>query len=884
MQHATPRQKISVYSFPRAAGPAFVCAALLLAGARVTFATQVIPLTLEQAVRGSSDVIVGTVISAASRWGDASKRWMLTDYVVEVEQVVAGNLPSASRMTVTFWGGTIDGETQEIAGMELPAVGHRHVLMLRRNWAQSTGSPLVGLDQGLFRVRRDAATGRDIVLDRHRRPLQRSPAGTPRLSQSSQAADTVGLSEFVVWISNLPPGADVSAIAAVDYNDPRVLRPLTLKPEPPGERLAAAGDHRRPTREPTRTAALPPSADDRTGVVVGEPTTATSDRVGAQYTWRAPAWAPIVVNQFPSSWSWSPEDQYQMSKWNHYAADVFRVFTTPTGSYGWPNDRFDLAGWPSSADTQFVYGYTWEPGTLGITFRRTTDHIVEADVALNPAFGWTLDDEWVYDGGSSIGFRQTMIHELGHMWGLEHNFNWLSLMNYLGMDYRAYGLPFSDDTEAMRTAHPPQTVARTDLGVYLFWWNEFFGGVRDTAFPSSVVAGDFMSVNTFHLENAGTTTITNPVLRWYLTSQRSYAGSTTFLGSTTFFVELPRFYHMNPGSANASLRVPEGMNGGLYYLNAFSDISGGAGQSGFPYRHNTAWSRARIRVYPAMAGLDGGWHAGGSFGDATLYLVGMTDITGLDVTLESADPSTVSVPPNLHVGPFVRQASILVTTANVAERREVLLTARSHGKSVAGVVVVLPATKTVMKNKTGPLTGLVALKATFTQAIGGAPIANVPVTFRIAGDPTAYPVTTSSSGVATLKYKPPVSLGVTTRTVTATFAGSFDHAAATATASLTLTRAKVRITVANAAAQPGTTVNISAAMKRPGDKAPVAGATLSINVLGNTYSATTDAAGKVTVPVAIPPTTPLGLYSISVSFAGDTIHLPGSAVGTLTVR
>lgn len=285
-----------------------------------------------------------------------------------------------------------------------------------------------------------------------------------------------------------------------------------------------------------------------------------------------------------------------------------------------------------------------------------------------------------------------------------------------------------------------------------------------------------------------------------------------------------------------------------------------------------------------MAGLDGGWHAGGTSGDAMLYLVGLTDITGLDVTLESGDPSIVAVPPSLHVGPYVRQASILVTTANVAERREVLLTARSYGKSVAGVVVVLPATAVVMKNKTGPLTELVALKATLKQKLGGAPIANVPVAFRIDGDPNAYSALTSATGVATLKYKPPVSLGLTTRTVTATFAGTPDHAAASATATLTLTRAKTKVTFAKVSGLPGASVSLSATLKRPGDKAPLPGAALTFQVFGASYAATTDAAGKATIAVTIPGGTVPGPYPVSVSFAGDAIHLPSSAVGTLTVK
>ena len=117
---------------------------------RLTLAAQVIPLTLEQMVSRSSDVIVATVLSAESRWGGASKRWMLTDYRVQVERVVRGDIIKGVQVKVTFSGGTMEGETQRIAGMQLPVVGERQVLMLQRGWAQMSGSPIVGLDQGLF--------------------------------------------------------------------------------------------------------------------------------------------------------------------------------------------------------------------------------------------------------------------------------------------------------------------------------------------------------------------------------------------------------------------------------------------------------------------------------------------------------------------------------------------------------------------------------------------------------------------------------------------------------------------------------------------------------------------------------------------------------------
>jgi hypothetical protein len=148
---------------------------------------------------------------------------------------------------------------------------------------------------------------------------------------------------------------------------------------------------------------------------------ANSMLASPQFAFSHVANLPIVVNNFPSSFlPWSPEDQYQMSKWNYYASGVFQVYATPTGTFKWGDGVFDLTGFPSEATMQSQYNTSWYCGSgclvLGVTMVRTIfGTIVEADLSLNPDASWTLDDEWVFDGGSVFSFRQTMIHELGHM-------------------------------------------------------------------------------------------------------------------------------------------------------------------------------------------------------------------------------------------------------------------------------------------------------------------------------------------------------------------------------------------------------------------------------------------------------------------------------------
>lgn len=857
----------------------------IAAGAR---ATQTVELSFEELVRGSSDIVVARVIARASRWGDDTRRWMVTDFDVEVEDRVAGAGPSTGRLTLRYWGGTIGGETQGIAGVELPTVGGTHLFMLRRGWAASISTPTTGVDQGLFRVERDT-NGVNIVRGAGRRLVGRDGTGNPVMSAATTASsDAMTLADLVAWIRAVPPGPapDFAAQARATAGDPRLIRTFRLTPEAPSTVAAARPASQAPRRPPSPSAAPPSPGERHEEATSGEPVSRAAElgEIAPQYSWVGPPNAPVVINQFPPAFApWSPEDQYQMSKWNHLASDLFRVFVTPTGTYGWPNDRFDLAGWPSSADTQRVYGYTWGADTLGITFYRMTDRIIEADIALNPAFGWTLDDEWVYDGSTARSFRRTMFHELGHVFGLQHNFDFLSVMNYAPSAFRAYGIPFMDDAEGVRSAYASRVPARTDLGVYLFR-STGYQSWAETPLPSQVVAGDSFFVNNFHVENAGTNAIANPALDWYLTSSRSYSGTNLYLGTRTFFGTLGRFSYYTTDSVGTWLTVPATANGGLYYLNAYSPLSDGPSQSGFPFAHSRAWSRGRIKIYPAMGSLSGSVLEGGAAGSSTLSLRGRTDAGGLDVFVTSSAPGTLSVAPSHRVGAFSAAVVIPFTTAPVASRQQVTLTASSQGKSVSTVVVVLPRSAIEAKDVKGTIGQLTTLIARLRQVSSGQPIANATVRFRVAGDAGDYSAQTDETGTARFKYRIPAAGGVGARLVNAVFNGDADHAAASDDSTLTVDRAKVSISIGKAKGRPGAGVSLAATLKRATDKASIAGSALTFTAFGRTYAATTNALGKASVVIVVPAGTARGTYPVSVSFKGDAWHLPGTQSRDLTVE
>src|ERR1700750_1611345 len=106
---------------------------------------------LEETVREANTILVGTVTKQEPHYGDDARRFIFTDYTFDVEDPILAE-PTVEKKTsvqLTFRGGTIGEETQAIGGMPMLIVGERYVLMLRPNWSEIRGIPLVGANQGL---------------------------------------------------------------------------------------------------------------------------------------------------------------------------------------------------------------------------------------------------------------------------------------------------------------------------------------------------------------------------------------------------------------------------------------------------------------------------------------------------------------------------------------------------------------------------------------------------------------------------------------------------------------------------------------------------------------------------------------------------------------
>lgn len=152
---------------------------LAVAGVR---ATTVIPPTFDQLVSDAEFIFEGTVTETRSQWaGQGADRHIVTHVTFKIEDALKG-APGTS-YTIQMLGGTVDGETLEVAEAPRFKVGDHDILFVEHNGSQFV--PLVGIMHGRFHVQTDAG-GREVVAKDNGAAL----ADPSKLGQDEQAAVT----------------------------------------------------------------------------------------------------------------------------------------------------------------------------------------------------------------------------------------------------------------------------------------------------------------------------------------------------------------------------------------------------------------------------------------------------------------------------------------------------------------------------------------------------------------------------------------------------------------------------------------------------------------------------------------------------------------------
>jgi hypothetical protein len=503
----------------RVSGMLLAGSALMAGG--MAWASHAVDKTLSDLVMESERIEMVRLETTQARW-NARGNLIVTDFHFVLERDLLADRAPGERFILSQGGGVIGNEGHRVSGNPELTAGERYVVFIDPDRGELF-APFVAGEQGVYRLAPDG--------------LAHSLAGGATLHVDELLAD---IAVLVQARAGAPaqrfhvPNEGGYTYPAKEY----VPTPFGLTPPARVEGSIAPRDETQPA------APLAPQAPivmQETGVVIdGSP------------AWTAPRWHygptvnfPVVYDEFPHDWTWSPHDQAQMVLWNAVVnGNLFLVSNSQLGTWSWGNNRFELVGWPSNQTMIDQFGQGWGANTLAVAWSRWVGNvIVEVDIAMNPAYCWTLDDRHAADPGSSCwSFRRTMLHELGHGWGLDHPFEtqnvwWDSAMNYPPKPQRQARLS-ADEIIAIRNRYGGPAGASHLISQWRTADNATSNHALYTPSLSSSVTlrhGQNLAVGGFQIENLGTTNLVDPSIELYLTQNwTSWTDTYVYLRTANF--------------------------------------------------------------------------------------------------------------------------------------------------------------------------------------------------------------------------------------------------------------------------------------------------------------------------------------------------------------
>lgn len=172
-------------------------------------ATTIIAPDFDQMV-GRADYIVRAVVKTVTpEWrpnpSEPGRRYIATRVELDVKEVIKGTPPEP--LVLDLVGGKIDDTELVVDGSPKFEVGQESVLFVRGNGRLIV--PLVGMQHGHYRVRRDARTGREEILRSSGKLLYSEkevslPESAVSAAASNPQARALTFSEFAARIRQSP--------------------------------------------------------------------------------------------------------------------------------------------------------------------------------------------------------------------------------------------------------------------------------------------------------------------------------------------------------------------------------------------------------------------------------------------------------------------------------------------------------------------------------------------------------------------------------------------------------------------------------------------------------------------------------------------------------
>lgn len=169
-------------------------------------ALTVVPRSFDELVEQADTIVIATVGTLRAGWGSDGETIYTYASLQELE-VIKGDVPAAT-FDLPMPGGVLGDQAQFYPGLPQLHSGERYILFMRGYGREFV--PLVGIQQGLYRVLRDGS-GQARVVRSDVRLLENSVAGVARAPLTAPSLDS-----FVDAIQARLAAGDSAADSGID--------------------------------------------------------------------------------------------------------------------------------------------------------------------------------------------------------------------------------------------------------------------------------------------------------------------------------------------------------------------------------------------------------------------------------------------------------------------------------------------------------------------------------------------------------------------------------------------------------------------------------------------------------------------------------------------